>query len=180
MWVLASILALCSPSKATPMERHATYQAVWDTCKRAGASDKVCLALLAVTWRESRGVATAVHTTGPGELGFGPHGLSWKYYRKLIEGATPDDFCDPELSTLAVLSLWQRFWRRGARVFVQLQRGFAGRRFGDTSRPEGDRRWCALLSRRGVDCRDEVHLHDLGVPIIPGTIRTTRELLRKP
>lgn len=178
--------AVCDPvgtptPAMTPQERRETYAVVRETCKAVGASEPVCEALVAVTWRESRGRPTVVHTRGPNEYGLGAHGFSWRFWRRLIEDAEQDDFCDPAMSTLAVLEAWQFFFRRGARRIKHLQRGYSGHRPTDDSRPYADARWCNLLEHGprddqhvvdwSVDCETRITAADLGRPIKPETIR---------
>lgn len=163
----------------TKAERDQTFVSVQEVCDHVGASDDVCKALAAVTWRESRGVASLRHTRGKGELGFGAHGIGWKYYRKKIKDAKPDDFCDARQSALAVLSIWQRFVMRGAKSWIEIQRGYGGRKFGSKSRPKADRRWCNLLGRYDVDCKTGPSLDDLGVYITPGAVRSIAADSRK-
>ena len=160
----------------TPEERQETYRIVKETCESVHAAPYVCKMVSVVTWRESRGVATRTHTRGKNEIGFGPHGISWKFHRGLIENATRDDFCDPRQSTLAVLELWQRFYQRGAKTPVELQRGYSGRNFRDDSRPKSDRWWCSLLRHAGVRCKRKLERQDLGDSI---TAQTVRELAKR-
>lgn len=151
-----------------------TYRVVRETCELAGAQPFVCDALHAVTLRESRGVSDSIHTRGNNELGFGPHGIGWKYWRGTIADAKPADFCDPRKSTLAVLRMWRFFIRRGAKHLTGLQRGYAGRRPTDGTHPHADGRFCYLLKHQagGLNCWHPIEAADLGRKLSAADVHT--------
>lgn len=170
----------CDPTaRWTAAERAQTFELVRSTCRALGAADPVCEALVAVTWRESRGVATVLHTLGKNEAGSGPHGIGRFWRRKLR--LERDHLCHTPTSTRAVLHIWQRFVRRGARRIVQLQRGYAGRSLSDDSHPYADARWCNLLKTppkvdgqplwAPVDCQTRLKLADFGDTLTVEEIR---------
>jgi len=153
-----------APRETTEAERAATFAEVRAACERFGAAPEVCAALEAVTWRESRGVATVRHTRGRNEDGAGAHGVSWRYHgrRLLPEGATVDDLCDARTSAIVVLALWRSWVARGAKNWTAIQRAYSGRGFANPDRPRADARWCGLLRRFGVACGARLSLADFG------------------
>lgn len=183
----------CDPAdgpkkKWSEQDRAETFETVKRTCEFTGASPEVCAALVAVTWRESRGKASVLHTRGENENGSGPHAIGHFWWRKLVQRGGKDDFCDPVISTLAVLQLWQRFHRKGAKTIMHLQRGYGGRSIRDNSHIYADARWCNMLKNGpwekapvtwAVDCTVKLDTADLGRPITPETVRSIADEVKR-
>lgn len=159
----------CSPEEGSDrlwnpqnkLERAETRARVRATCEAMGAAAEACDVLDAMVVRESSGDACAIHVRGPGEYGVGPLGLSWRWHRHkwFQKGeATWDQaalFHVPEISAIVALRLYRiAVDHHGAKTWMDVQAVYAGR-FEDgrpARRAIADRRWCARLEARGLDC----------------------------
>lgn len=105
--MLSIVLTLaigCNPAAnantSTRQEKARVRADVHQTFAKLGASPIVVALADVIVVRESwGGEVAAVHTRGPGELGYGPMGLGGRANRDKWPGP-PTDFCDAEVSAV--------------------------------------------------------------------------------
>jgi hypothetical protein len=146
--------------RSGPKARRAALRRADATCRKAGASREACAVLHVVAIRESSGDACAYHIRGPGEVGYGLHGLSWrhhaeKWYRPTDIEPTPEAFRIPEVSAVVALRIYRRAVRYyRATSWLQINSVFSGRI--RNNRPyanaDKDANFCARLARADIDC----------------------------
>ena len=154
---------LAGEGHATRAERREYRRRAHAAWMSLGLSRDERMVLDAIAWRETRWDACAVHRLGRNEDGYGLGGNQWRFHLRHWGSDEPQDLRVAEVSALVMA----RVMLRSVRLYgVRTWRG-VGRIYGGAGLMDRDpwriERFCRLLAKRGVDCRDRAHVTDIGI-----------------